>query len=170
MTVRWASVLINPEVYDRTHEQWEVDYQQRYGDELLQLARDERSAWEEMRSLLDQAAAIAVEWGMERGGDGHGGAVIADWVVALEGCLGYELIDPPILTPSRPKGRKPISARKRVRVFARDGFQCATCADADPESLSIDHIVPVSKGGGDEEENLRTLCTSCNSRKGTKDA
>lgn len=32
--------------------------------------------------------------------------------------------------------------------------------------LSIDHIYPKSKGGGNERENLRILCTTCNTKKG----
>jgi len=29
----------------------------------------------------------------------------------------------------------------------------------------VDHIVPLSRGGGDEESNLQTLCASCHSKK-----
>lgn len=43
---------------------------------------------------------------------------------------------------------------------------CAICGRTD--SPSIDHVVPISKGGSDGVDNLRVLCTSCNSRKGGK--
>jgi hypothetical protein len=32
----------------------------------------------------------------------------------------------------------------------------------------MDHLIPVSKGGGDDAHNLVLACSSCNSRKGTK--
>ncbi len=34
--------------------------------------------------------------------------------------------------------------------------------------LSIDHIVPRSRGGSSKRKNLRILCVPCNTRKGTK--
>lgn len=54
----------------------------------------------------------------------------------------------------------------RSRVFIRDGYRCVFCAAIEP--LSVDHIIPVAKGGGNEFENLQTLCVSCNSRKKDK--
>lgn len=36
------------------------------------------------------------------------------------------------------------------------------------KSLSIDHIVPMSKGGTDDLWNLQCLCVSCNAKKGNK--
>lgn len=65
--------------------------------------------------------------------------------------------------------RRTISLKTRWRVFARDGHRCVCCG-ADPKvdpsvRLEIDHIVPVSKGGTNEESNLRTLCRACNAGK-----
>ena len=45
-------------------------------------------------------------------------------------------------------------------------FECAYCQAK--EKLTIDHIHPVSLGGGDEVSNLQILCRSCNSKKGAK--
>lgn len=51
----------------------------------------------------------------------------------------------------------------RPTLLARDGHACKVCGST--IDLCIDHIVPVSKGGGDELDNLQVLCRSCNSRK-----
>lgn len=58
--------------------------------------------------------------------------------------------------------------RKAVapRIFERDGHKCVLCDPCtcpDPR-LTIDHIRPLHEGGGNEDENLRTLCWSCNSK------
>jgi hypothetical protein len=62
--------------------------------------------------------------------------------------------------------RRAIAPAKRFSVMERDGWRCVLCgrgAKSDPPvELEVDHIVPVSKGGGDEEENLRALCLECN--------
>ncbi|MFK0282572.1 HNH endonuclease [Streptomyces sp. NPDC090499] len=34
--------------------------------------------------------------------------------------------------------------------------------------LTVDHIIPLAKGGTHHRENLRVLCRSCNSRRGAK--
>ena len=52
----------------------------------------------------------------------------------------------------------------RNAIFKRDGYRCRRCGSY--EQLSIDHIVPRSKGGTDDLRNLQTLCHSCNARKG----
>jgi 5-methylcytosine-specific restriction endonuclease McrA len=67
---------------------------------------------------------------------------------------------------SRLAKRPPISPALRRAVYARDGHACVECGSKD--RLSLDHIHPFSRGGEDTMENLRTLCLSCNSRKGDR--
>lgn len=52
----------------------------------------------------------------------------------------------------------------REEVFKRDNYKCKQCGTE--ENLSIDHIKPVLRGGGNELDNLQCLCKSCNSKKG----
>lgn len=59
--------------------------------------------------------------------------------------------------------RKRLSTQKITSVLSRDGVKCQHCGT--DQDLTIDHIVPVSKGGGNELENLQVLCKSCNSKK-----
>lgn len=54
----------------------------------------------------------------------------------------------------------------RARIYLRDGGACVTCGADD--DLTIDHIIPRSKGGTHDDDNLQTLCRSCNSRKGSR--
>lgn len=55
----------------------------------------------------------------------------------------------------------------RHEVFKRDNYTCVECGakKEDGATLHIDHIIPVSKGGSDEMNNLQTLCSDCNLNK-----
>lgn len=44
--------------------------------------------------------------------------------------------------------------------------KCLACGDK-PESLSVDHVVPISKGGLNTIDNIQPLCLPCNIRKHT---
>lgn len=58
----------------------------------------------------------------------------------------------------------------RYDILRRDGFRCQICGATarDGVKLHIDHIIPVSKGGKTEPQNLRTLCDRCNFGKSDK--
>ena len=60
----------------------------------------------------------------------------------------------------RRKRRRPISPAKRARVYRRDGHRCVACGAG--EDLTLDHRVPIARGGGDHDSNLQTMCATCN--------
>ncbi len=55
----------------------------------------------------------------------------------------------------------------RRNIFARDSNQCQYCGKKFPTSeLSLDHVLPRSRGGLSTWENIVCACVSCNVRKG----
>jgi len=83
--------------------------------------------------------------------------------------------------------RNGVPGALRHKVFREENYTCAICGIVGFEKrfprggygfytnkegvyLSIDHIKPRSKGGTSDRENLRVLCTTCNTKKGVKDA
>ena len=54
----------------------------------------------------------------------------------------------------------------RFNVFLRDKFACQYCGDKD--DLTFDHLLPKSKGGLTDWENVVTACSTCNVKKGGK--
>ncbi len=60
--------------------------------------------------------------------------------------------------------RAGVAFSKR-NIFVRDGFRCAYCGDH-RDRLSIDHIVPKSRGGKTTFENCVSACKTCNLKKG----
>ena len=65
-----------------------------------------------------------------------------------------------------------ISYSQRARILARNGMTCQICGagpgDQDPLDptkkvrLHVDHIVPLSEGGTNDDSNLRVTCSACN--------
>lgn len=65
-----------------------------------------------------------------------------------------------------------MTPKLRESIKERDHYTCCNCGNStltEPNLLlEIDHIIPVSKGGLTEENNLQTLCWKCNRSKGNK--
>jgi 5-methylcytosine-specific restriction endonuclease McrA len=66
-----------------------------------------------------------------------------------------------------PYSRVMANRPSRSMIFRRDGHKCAYCRAT--EQLTIDHIMPTSRGGAKETwENQITSCLSCNLKKGNR--
>jgi 5-methylcytosine-specific restriction endonuclease McrA len=55
----------------------------------------------------------------------------------------------------------------RRAVFARDRWTCQYCGH-ERGNLTVDHVIPRSKGGASTWENIVTCCAPCNRRKGDR--
>jgi CRISPR/Cas system Type II protein with McrA/HNH and RuvC-like nuclease domain len=54
----------------------------------------------------------------------------------------------------------------RTRIYKRDQYQCVYCGSN--KDLTLDHVMPKSRGGGNDWTNLVTSCFKCNLKKGNK--
>lgn len=70
------------------------------------------------------------------------------------------------------QGSRWIRRERRLAIYLRDGMACTYCGAAVEEDgvvLSLDHVIPVSKGGMNCSKNLVTACRRCNSNRGDRD-
>lgn len=71
-----------------------------------------------------------------------------------------------------PEDNRGIPLGLRFRVLDRDRFKCVLCGDHPARNaeciLHVDHVVPWSKGGKTRQDNLRTLCATCNVGRGNR--
>ena len=109
----------------------------------------------EVRRIVKEAYLI------HRWGDGYGGFMIEKFKEIVQ-----EEVGAPESARARYSKKKKIPYETRRKVFERDKYRCCHCGGY--EDLTIDHIVPESKGGAHEIGNFQTLCRSCNSKKGVK--
>lgn len=67
--------------------------------------------------------------------------------------------------PAKDRGDLRTQEWGRIRkyILERDAETCYKCQGT---ADTVDHIIPHSKGGGNNPGNLRAMCRSCNSEKG----
>jgi 5-methylcytosine-specific restriction endonuclease McrA len=46
------------------------------------------------------------------------------------------------------------------------GGACLACGKAEPGDLTVDHVIPLGRGGSNTIENVQPLCSECNGIKG----
>ena len=65
--------------------------------------------------------------------------------------------------------RREQSGMKRLRIYMRDKFRCQYCGEKKGiAELTLDHILPRSRGGDNLPVNVVTACIACNNRKGNR--
>jgi 5-methylcytosine-specific restriction endonuclease McrA len=90
-----------------------------------------------------------------------------------EGVLHSErmTLDRPIVIRLITYVRVPRDAHRRKitrkAVLARDSWTCQYCGSTKP-GLTVDHVIPRSRGGKSVWENIVASCASCNRRKGNR--
>jgi 5-methylcytosine-specific restriction endonuclease McrA len=62
--------------------------------------------------------------------------------------------------------RREQSSMKRLRIYMRDKYRCQYCGERKGvRELTLDHILPRSRGGDNSPINVVTACMKCNNRK-----
>ena len=53
----------------------------------------------------------------------------------------------------------------RENIYKRDDYECVYCGKGERKNLTLDHVIPQSKGGPNTWDNLVTACKKCNNEK-----
>lgn len=126
------------------------------------LTQDEQREAEAMAALSRLCDVLPVIWHM---GDGMGGTIFRTIAnrAARDGLPMQSVRAPKIDLRARAK-------KLRVAVLLRDGNTCRYCGVVPTiDAFTLDHLVPLCRGGVDELENLVVACRPCNGKKGTKE-
>lgn len=73
-----------------------------------------------------------------------------------------------VLNLVKRKARKNVSFSKK-NILRRDNYTCQYCGDRD-YPLTVDHIIPKSRGGKTTWTNVVVACKPCNTKKGSRTA
>jgi len=83
---------------------------------------------------------------------------------------GFRLMVPEVILLTQFNRVPPRSVKfNRRNIYLRDNFTCQYCGTKPPrEELTIDHVVPRSRGGRSSWQNVVLACQKCNARKGNR--
>ena len=78
---------------------------------------------------------------------------------------GYEVVDLNTLDLSK-SIRRTFTANERLIIYNKNKGRCAICGQFVPyDKFTVDHIIPLSKGGTNDLKNLQCACKTCNAIK-----
>ena len=83
---------------------------------------------------------------------------------------GFQLLLPRVIVLSRYQRCPPRTVKfNRRNIFMRDHYTCQYCGEKPREDdLTIDHVIPRSRGGHTTWENVVLACVRCNTKKGSR--
>lgn len=115
----------------------------------------DKIAWQKAMTLVMKEKPLTViEW--------HEDDVVIDG-------SGEEYFIPRTMMVQKFVKRRPQFTPSKRNIHLRDEYRCRYCnRDLSQTELTIDHIHPKSRGGGNTWKNLATACFDCNSTKGDK--
>lgn len=121
---------------------------------LLQASEEANRHWQASR--VDKPATVSVDLGNQPK-ESHEVSALSEAKKAR--------------SPHQPVGRW-IRPERRLAIYLRDSFLCQYCGrdlhSAVASEVTLDHLMPRSKGGNNRNENLITACRRCNSQRGSK--
>jgi excisionase family DNA binding protein len=69
-------------------------------------------------------------------------------------------------TEKRPPRRRQFKTPALLTILVRSGGRCGICGEqVDPAFATLDHIIPIGRGGKDEEDNCQLAHAHCNASK-----
>ena len=89
-----------------------------------------------------------------------------DWVVRS---ASWETKVPAVIMMKQMMRRRRRPRFGKTNLYIRDLYTCQYCNTSQTRNnLTLDHVIPLSKGGRTRWENIVAACGPCNSKKGNK--
>ena len=123
------------------------------------------------------AAVVMIELRQSGQGGLHEKRDLVNWRV-IDGNQGLPVredggdlvIDPAADKKTTPKNKSRLTTEEKEKIvkhcFDVQRGECPGCGEQKPlNDFTVDHIIPISKGGTDDPENLQAMCFKCNALK-----